>query len=156
PVEGHRNPPSVLFRRDGSLISHDERKICLWTAGDWRFRTSFEFHDQGQRYYFGPSQDFFVRTIGKKVEARSLKSGKVIKEWTLKSAADYVFLLPDGKTLAAGYLDQIPEPQDKGAERLCVRLLGISSGAQKVISLPYQPLEVKLHPAKALLALKHS
>ena len=35
PVEGHRNPPSVLFRSDGSLISYDERKICLWTGGDW-------------------------------------------------------------------------------------------------------------------------
>ena len=93
PVEGHRNPPSVLFRSDGSLISYDERKICLWTGGDWRLRTSFEFHDKGQRYYVGPSQNFFVRTVGTKVETRNLESGKVIKEWTLKSSSGFRFPL---------------------------------------------------------------
>jgi WD40 repeat protein len=155
PVEGHRNPPSVLFRRDGSLISYDESKICLWSGGDWRLRTSFELQDPEQRFYFGPSQDFFVRTIGKAVEVRSLKSGNVIKEWTLKSAADFVFLLPDANTVAAGYLYQSEAPEYKGAERLCVRLLDITSGAEKEIRLPYQPWEVKLSPAKALLALTH-
>jgi WD40 repeat protein len=155
PVEGHRNPPSVLFRSDGSLISHDERKICVWSGGDWRLRTSFEFPDKGQRFSFGPSQHFFVRTVGKKVEARNLKSGKLIKEWTLKSAADFVFLLPGGKTLAAGYLYQSEEPQYKGAERSCLRLLDVASGAQKEIPLPYRPWEVKVSPAKALLALKY-
>jgi WD40 repeat protein len=155
PVEGHRNPPSVVFRSDGSLISHDQNKICLWTGGDWRFRASFEFHDKGQRYYFGPSQDFFVRTIGTKVEARSLEGGNLIKEWTLKSAPDFVFLLPDGKKLAAGNLYHSEEPQYKGAERLFIRLLDIASGEQKEIPLPYQPREVKLAPAKPLFALRN-
>ena len=158
PVEGHRNPPSVLFRSDGSLISYDESKICLWTGGDWRFRTSFEFHDKGQRFYVGPSQNFFVRTVGTKVETRNLESGKVIKEWTLKSTPDFAFLLPDGKTVAAGYLYQFyqsEEPQYKVPERLFVRLLDVSSGGQKEIALPYQPWEIKASPTKALLALKH-
>src|SRR5262249_7510098 len=126
-----------------------------WSGGDWRFRTSFEFPDKGQRFCFGPSQQFFVRSVGKKVEARSLKSGKVIKEWMLESAVDFVFLLPDGKNVAAGYLYQSEEPQYKGAERSCVRLLDIPSGAQKEIPLPYQPWEVSVSPARALLALKH-
>ena len=156
PVEGHRQPPSVLFRNDGSLISHDEGKICLWRKGDWRLHTSFEFHDKGQRFYFGPTQNSFARTVGKKVETRSLRSGNVIKEWTLKSAADFVCLLPDGKTLAAGYFYHSEEPEFKGSERLCVRLLDISSGAQKEIALPYQPWEVKVSPTKPVLALKHS
>ena len=56
PVEGHRHPPSVLFRNDGSLISHDERKICLWNGGDWRLRTSFEFHDKGQPITSAPAR----------------------------------------------------------------------------------------------------
>jgi WD40 repeat protein len=155
PVEGHRNPPSVLFRNDGTLISHDERKICMWNGTDWRFRNSFEFHDKGQRFYFGNSQDFFVRTVGKKVEARSLMSGDVMKEWTLKSAADFVYLLPDGKTLAAGYLYQSEEAEFKVPERLCVRLLDTTTGTQKEIPLPYQPWQVKASPAKPVLAFRH-
>ncbi len=154
PVEGHRNSPSVLFCSDGSLISYDDNKICLWTAGAWRFRTSFEFHDKGQRFCFGPSQDFFVRTVGTKVESRSLKNGDVIKEWMLKSAPDFVVLMHDGKTLAAGNLYHSEEPKYKGTERFLLRLLDIPSGAQKEIQLPYQPWEVKLCPTKAVLALR--
>jgi WD40 repeat protein len=153
PVEGHRNPPQVLFRSDGSLVSHDDYKICLWTAGKWRFRTSFEFHEEGQRFYVGPTQDFFVRTVGTKIEVRSLESGKVIKEWTLKSAPDFVMLLPDGKTLAAGNLYHNEEARYKGAERLRLRLLDIPSGRQKEIPLPYQPWVVKLSGTKVQLAL---
>jgi WD40 repeat protein len=153
-VNGHRQPPGVLFRSDGSLISHDENKICLWT-GDWQLRTSLEFHDKGQRYYFGPSQDFFVRTVGKKVEARNLKNGDVLKEWTLQSAADFVALLPDGKTLAAGYLYKSEEPEFKVAERSCVRLLDVASGAQKDLPLPYQPWDMKASPTQAIVAFKY-
>ena len=151
PVDGHRNPPNVLFRSDGSLISYDEEKICLWT-GDWRFRTSFEFHEKGQRYYFGPGQDFFVRRRNQG-RARSLESAKVIKEWTLKSTPDYVIVLPDGKTMIAGSLYRPGNLFDTAAERLFVRLLDVPSGTQKEIPLPYQPSEVKLSPAKSLLAL---
>lgn len=71
---------------------------------------------------------------------------------------DFAFLLPDGKTVAAGYLYQFyqsEEPQYKVPERLFVRLLDVSSGGQKEIALPYQPWEIKASPTKALLALKH-
>jgi hypothetical protein len=93
--------------------------------------------------------------VGTKVEARSLKSGNVVRKWALKNAVDFVFLLPDGKTVAAGYLYQSEEPQHKTAERMFVRLLDISSGAQREVRLPYQPREVRLSPAKAALALRH-
>ncbi len=156
PVKGHRNPPSVLFRNDGSLISWDQEKICHWIGNDWRLRATFDLHDKGQCYYFGPNQDFFARTIGTIVEARSLETGKVIREWKLKVAPDFVFLLPDGKTMAAGNLYQFSfeEPETKHPQRLFIRLLDISTGAQKEIPIPYEPREVKLCPNEPLLALK--
>ena len=151
-AEGHRNPPNVLFRRDGSLISHDKYRICLWTAGDWRLRNSFKYPDNKQSFSFGPSQDFFVRTVGEKVEMRSLKTGEIIKEWTFQSAPKFVILLSDGKTLAVGTPNQSQDGQFKDA-RFLVRLLDILKGAMKEIPLPYYPHQIKPSPVKALLAL---
>jgi WD40 repeat protein len=99
----------VAFSPDGEYLARSavyqaHSSICVWRTTDWAYMRTFQ-SDQ-QPFSFSPDGDQIALAAGKNIELRRISDGELLKSFSKKGSVPWSLALsPDGKYLAAGWMD---------------------------------------------------